>query len=111
MDKEEILSKSRAENKNEDLHALEVQGRAAAAGGFAALVLATIFFVVQILLGEGLVYGLYSIVFSVGAASFIVNSISFKRKKDIILSVTYTAATLLFAVLHISQLISNSSVL
>lgn len=63
MDKEEILEKSRKENKNQDIYEKDViiQGNRYAC--IAAAVFATVFFVVQILIGRGMNYGLYAVVF------------------------------------------------
>ncbi|MDD2427586.1 MAG: DUF6442 family protein, partial [Eubacteriales bacterium] len=63
MNKEEILAKSRAENKNQDVFAKEVSRIGGNVAAAVAAILATIFFVIQILVGSGTNYGLYAIVF------------------------------------------------
>ncbi|WP_425436552.1 DUF6442 family protein [Paenibacillus herberti] len=108
INKDEILSKSRKENKNKDLYDIEVQTSAGNIGSITAILLATIFFVTQSLVGDGLDFGLYAIIFSVSAAGFIFKAIRMKRRRDIVLSILYTLATLTFSVIHIVKLIENN---
>ncbi len=107
INKEEILAKSRKENKDKDLFKIEVQVNAGNVGAIAGVILATVFFVTQSLLGDGLDFGLYAIIFSIPAAGFIVKAIRMKRKRDIVLSIIYTLATLILSVAHIFNLITN----
>lgn len=107
MNKDEILSKSRKENKNKDLFAIDVQTKAASVGSTTAILLATIFFVTQILIGDGWDFGLYAIMFSVSAASYIYKAIRMKRKRDIVLSIIFTFATLILSIIHIYILLTT----
>ncbi|MEN6410719.1 MAG: DUF6442 family protein [Anaerolineaceae bacterium] len=111
MKKEEILEKSREENKNQDVFEKEVMRDAGNIGAVVAVILATIFFVIQILLGEGMNYGLYAIVFSVTATGFIFKSIRMKRKHEIVVAVIYTIAVLGFSAAHICNLFAASTIL
>lgn len=111
MDKNEILSKSRKENKDRDLYTLEVQSTAGTISSLVALVLATVFFVVQIVTGGGFDYGLYAIVLSVGATGAIVRSVRMRRRRDILLAVITTAATLVLSAAHLGRLIATSTIL
>lgn len=107
INKDEILSKSRKENKDKDLFKIEVQIIAGNVGSITAIILATIFFVTQSLIGDGLDFGLYAIIFSVSAAGFIVKAIRMKRRRDIVLSIIYTLVTLILSVVHIYKLITT----
>ena len=51
MDKEEILKKSREENKNMDVYDLEVQRDGRNIGAVVAVILAFVFFVIQLCTG------------------------------------------------------------
>ncbi|MBP1989536.1 DUF6442 family protein [Paenibacillus eucommiae] len=107
INKDEILSKSRKENKDKDLFKIEVQINAGNVGSITAIILATIFFVTQSLLGDGFDFGLYAIIFSISAAGFIVKAIRMKRRRDIVLSIIYTLVTLILSVAHIFKLITT----
>ena len=63
MEKEEILEKSRKENKNRDIFEKEVLKEGGNIGGIAAGILATLFFILQIAAGGGINYGLYAGIF------------------------------------------------
>ncbi len=111
MKKEEILSRSREEHKEQDLYVIDVQTRAANVIALVALILATLFFVLQSVLGLGFNFGLYAIVFSIGAVGFIFKAKYIKRKRDIVLATIYSAATVILTAIHIYQLITSSTVL
>ena len=111
MNKEEILKKSRKENKNRDIFESEVVKNGGNVGALTAAILATVFFVVQILVGKGMNYGLYAVVSSILAAGFVVKAVRLKRKHEIVVAVIYTVATVVFSVAHIVGLISFSSIL
>lgn len=109
--REEILAKSRDENKDKDLFEREVQVRAGNIGACVATLLATLFFVVQILVGAGMNYGLYAILFSVPATRYIVKSINMRCKRDIAYAIIWTVAALIFSLAHIYGLITSSTIL
>lgn len=111
MNKEEILAKSRKENKDQDIYEKEVLKLGGNAGAVTAAILATIFFVVQILVGGGMNYGLYAIVFSVSATGFTVKAIKLKRKHEIVVAIMYIILTLLSSTAHIYNLITASTIL
>lgn len=105
MDKDTILAKSREDHKNQDLYKAEVEIRAGTTGMIAATALATVFFVVQFFAGKGANLGLYAILFSVGAAQFIVKALRFRQTRMVVLAVVYTAMTLAASALHIAGLL------
>lgn len=106
MEKDEILSKSREENRNRDLYEIEVHISAGSLSAMVALILATVFFVTQSIMGGGFNYGLYALVISFGAVQFIVRSARLRRKRDILFASIYTAAALALSALHMIQLIA-----
>lgn len=111
MDKEEILKMSRNENKNQDVYEKEVIKEGGNVGAITAAVLATIFFIIQILLGEGMNYGLYAVVFSIPAASFCVKAARLKRKHEVVFAVIYSIFVIALASAHIYQLFTTSTIL
>ncbi|MGM9614760.1 MAG: DUF6442 family protein [Oscillospiraceae bacterium] len=111
MDREEILERSRNENKNQDMYEKEViiQGNRYAC--IAAAVLATLFFVIQIFTGGGANYGLYAVVFSMPMAGFWLKYRKLHKKHELLVALCYTAAVLLCSAAHIYMLISTSQIL
>ena len=109
MNKDEILSKSRKENKDKDLFEREILVIAGNVGGIVATLLATIFFVMQRLVGDEFNYGLYAVIVSVSAGGFVLRAIRMKRKRDIVLALIYTLATLVLSIVHIYGLLRTYS--
>jgi hypothetical protein len=107
INKEEILSRSRKENKDQDLYKIEVQVQAGNIGSLTAALLATLFFVTEALIGNGFNFGLYAIIISVSAASFIFKAIRLKHKREIIMATIFTLATLILSVAHIIKLMTG----
>lgn len=62
MKKEEILEKSRKDNKNKDMYEKEVEIKAATWAAIAMLILAFIYFTYEIMSGKGTNYALYSLI-------------------------------------------------
>ncbi|MFS0723768.1 DUF6442 family protein [Paenibacillus sp. 1P07SE] len=108
IDKDDILARSRKENKDKDLHLIEIKIHAASIGSLTATLLATIFFVTQSLMGAGFNFSLYAIIVSVSAASSIYQAIRRGRKRDIVMGVIYTLATLILSAAHIWQLVQQA---
>lgn len=106
MDKEEILAKSRKENRNQDMFEKEVIKDGATAGAFAAATLATGFFILQIFTGGGINYGLYAVVFSIPAATFFVKAVRLKRRHEAAMAAFYTVFVLMLSIAHIYNLIT-----
>lgn len=106
MEREEILAQSRKENKEQDLYEQEVIKTGNNIAITVAACLATIFFIIQILTGGGMNYGLYAVLFSMLATTFIVKVIRLKRKHEIFVAVLYSAMTILSSIAHILNLVS-----
>lgn len=111
MNKEEILAKSRKENKDQDIYEKEVLKEAGNAGAICASVLCLIFFATQIFVGEGTNYGLWAIIFAIQAGGFTVKAVKLKRKHEIVIAIMYVVVTLMMAAGHMYNLISSSTIL
>jgi hypothetical protein len=111
MNKEKILEKSRKENKGQDVYEQEIMQEGGNLAAVVAVILATIFFVIQILVGSGQNYGLYAVVGSVLATGYIVKAVRLKRKREIFVAVVWTVLTLVCSAAHIYQLITTSTIL
>ena len=80
-------------------------------GALVAIVLATIFFVVQVFVGGGMNYGLYAIIFAIITTEFAVKAYKLKRKRDRNLAIVYGLATLVLSIAHIYHLVTTSTIL
>lgn len=104
MNKDEILSKSRKEHRDRDLFKDEIEMKAGSAGLITATVLATVFFVVQLALGQGFNYGLYAILFAVGAAQFTLKAVRLQSRRETLLAVLYSLVALALSAAHLYSL-------
>ena len=111
MNKEEILAKSRAENKNKDVYEIEVLKQANSCGIIVMAVLAVIFFSVQIFVGGGQNWGMWALVFSPSMATFWVKYIKLGRKHELLTAIAYTVIVAVSAGYHIYNLIVSSVIL
>ncbi|MCQ4086612.1 DUF6442 family protein [Saccharibacillus sp. JS10] len=107
MNKDEILAKSRKEHKNRDLVKQDIQIRAGHIGSLTAIGLATVFFVLQAVLGGGLNFGFYALLFAISGTSWIILAWKLRQKKDIVFAVLFSLAGIGFSIIYIYQLISE----
>lgn len=107
MDKEEILSKSRAENKNKDVYELEVSKLGNSAAVIVMLIIAAVFFLVQLYVGGGLNFGIWAIIFSTDMTMHWVKFIKLRRKGDLFTAILNTVLVAVFSGYHIYTLIAG----
>lgn len=111
MNKDEILAKSRAENKNRDLYEQEVLKLANKSAVLVLLVLAAVFSVTQIFAGGGINWGLWALVFSVNMTTCWAKYIKLHRKNELAKAIIYTMLVAVMSGYHIYHLIASSVVL
>ncbi len=111
MDRDEILAKSRAENKNKDVYEQEVLKHASRSAVVVQTALATIFFVTQIFVGEGINWGLWALVFSANMTINWVKYIKLHRKYELIIAIAYTILVSVMSGYYIYNLIVSSTIL
>lgn len=111
MNKDEILAKSRAENKNKDVYEQEVLKQASRSAVIVQMVLATIFFVTQIFVGEGINWGLWALVFSANMTINWVKYIKLHRKYELVIAIAYTILVSVMSGYYIYNLIVSSTIL
>ena len=111
MNKEEILEKSRAENRNRDIYEQEVLKQAYTCAVVVMMVLATVFFSVQIFVGGGSNWGIWALVFSTNMTIFWVKYWKLRRRHELVMALVYTAMVALFSGGHLYHLIASSTIL
>lgn len=111
MEKNTILAKSRAENKNKDIYEQEVLKQANNSAVIVQMILAAIFFVTQIIVGGGINWGLWALVFSANMTINWVKYIKLHRKYDFMMAIFYTIIASVMSGYHIYHLIASSVIL
>lgn len=108
MNKDEILAKSRAENKNKDVYEQEILKQASRSAVVVQMAFATLFFVTQILTGGGVNWGLWAIVFSTNMTINWVKYIKLHRKHELVIAIAYTLLVSVMSGYHIyNQIVSS----
>lgn len=110
MNRDEILSKSRAENKNKDVYMQELVKQASQSAVVVQMILATIFFVTQILVGKGTNWGLWAIVLSANMTIYWVKFAKLRRGFELAMAVVYTILVSVMSGYHIYNLIASSTI-
>ncbi len=111
MDKEEILAKSRAENKNKDVYEREVLKQASKSAVVVQMSLATLFFVAQIFAGKGINWGLWALVFSANMTVNWVKYMRLHRKYELLIAIAYTILVSVMSGYYIYGLIVSSVIM
>ena len=111
MDKEEILAKSRAENKKADVYEQEIMKQANAITVTVMMILAAVFFFAQMLVGGGMNWGIWAIVFSVHMTRSWVNYVKMRNKNELGYAIAFTILVAVASGYHIYNLISTSTIL
>lgn len=105
MNKDEILEKSRKENSQKDPYEMEVNLNASQMGSICAVALCLILFVIQILVGGGMNYGLWSIIMSANGGSAIYKGIKLSNRNNLILGAAYLFCALLGAIVSVYSML------
>lgn len=109
MDKDEILEKSRNENRNRDIYEQEVLKQANTSAVLVMTGLAMIFCMVQLFVGGGVNYGIWAIVISANTATFWVKYIKLRRRHELLIAIAETVGALAISAIHIHDLIAESA--
>ena len=109
MNRDEILAKSRAENKSRDIYEQEVIKQTSRNAVAVQMALATLFFAVQILAGGGVNWGLWAIVFSGNMTISWGKYLKLRRKYELMIAVAYTLLVSVMSGYHIYNLIISST--
>lgn len=111
MNKDEILAKSRAENKNQDVYEQEVLKQASRSAVVVQMAFAALFFVTQIFVGDGINYGLWALIFSANMTIYWVKYMKLHLKHDFVMAIVQTIFVSLMSGCHIYNLIISSAIL
>ena len=106
MKKNDILAKSRKENKNKDFYELEIDQKAYRIASYIAIFLVLLFFLVETGVGAGINYGLQAILFTLNFGLFAVRGYYLRKKADIIAAIGFGILMILATYAHIGHLIS-----
>ena len=89
MTREEILAKSRAENQDKDVFALEVKQKAQRIAGLSALAVAFLMMTAERIFELGTNYGYFAMILTAGMAMWLYRAIRLKRRRELLVAVIW----------------------
>lgn len=104
LKKEEILAKSREENKGVDEYELTVLASAGKTAAQVGMTMCCVIAILQVILKNAISYESWMIYFSILGTLFIVKYVRMKRKHELLLAVLYCGLFAFFAVLFVMRL-------
>ena len=104
MKREEILAKSKQENRGQDIANLEIARDSMQFGWIAAICILAVVAVTEAMKYGRMNYGIFLAVMAGSAAVFISKYLKLRKRHELILSIVYTAAAAAFLVAWILQL-------
>ncbi len=111
MNREEILERSRAENRNKDIYELEILKQASAKATIAMIALVGAFTMVQMLLGGGIHWGLWALSFTPEMVTFWMKYMRLRKKHELVMAIIYTIMVSAMSGYHVYQLLASSGML
>ena len=106
MDRDEILRKAKAENKNRDIYELEILNKGQRVGGRVAVAVTLALMIIEMMFFDlSMNYGYYLIIMSAAAGLWIYKAIKLRRRNDIIIAVMFTVISVYSAIMAIMNLI------
>ena len=109
MNREEILEKSRKENKNQDVYEQEVLKQSNEVAAFVMVLLAAVFWLAQIFTGGGTNYSLWALVMAQNMTTSWVKYVKLRRRFELVFAILYTVAVILASADHIYKLVTASA--
>lgn len=111
MNREEILAKSREENKNQDLVKEETSKKASIVATIVVSVMAAIYFVAGIVLQGIFNYGFISIAAAINAVLNLFDGVKLKKKTSIVAGCIWLVLAVVAAVSYFCFLVKTSTIL
>lgn len=108
MNKEEILAKSRQENKNMDMYEMEVNGNTGTIGAIAGCLAAFILYFTQIFIGGGVNYSLWAVMSIMCSAVNIYKAVKLKSSRFTVKAVIWTFTAIIVTGLALFYLFKNA---
>lgn len=104
MNKEEILAKSRKENKNQDIYEYDVLKSAGSIATRIGLILCCLIAVLEVIFTGKVSFGSWFIFFGMLSTLFLVKFIKLHRRHELLVTVFYFALCIMFFILFIIQI-------
>lgn len=98
MDKNEILEKSRKENKNKDVYEMEITSKASSIAYRVGGILCCLTALIEVIFTDSINFTSWMIFFGMLSTLFILKYIKMHKKHELIIAILYVTCFILFAV-------------
>jgi hypothetical protein len=105
MTKEEILEKSRKENKNKDICEIEAINQSSAAAIRIGLLLCCLISTLEVIFNDNINCGVWTVFFGITGALFLTKYIKLRRNHELVLSIFYILLGTGFLITYILNLL------
>ena len=105
MDKDEILAKSRAENKGWDFVEQEVLALAYRVAVGVGMIVCGVLSILHAIFAETVDYGIWTVYFSVLAATMLVKFVKLRKRHELALGLLYAAFCVMFFVFYLRDVL------
>lgn len=106
MTKEEILEKSRNENKNQDIYDLEIQNKAARYSIYAASILCCLLIILQGIVKKVIPFELLMVLSGMESVLFIVKYVKMHKKHELLVAILYSVGFIVSTFFYIEGFIA-----
>jgi len=108
MKKEEILEMSRKENQNKDLVRIQIENKAVKFAALSIVILATVYFCMEIFIQGKTNYGWYSIISLYCAIFFGYKGFKDHKKVNLIAGLAWTLCTIGFIISYMNDILKGA---
>ncbi len=105
MTKEEILEKSRKENKNKDICEIEAINKSSATAIQIGLLLCCLISILEVIFNDNINCGVWTVFFGMTGALFLTKYIKLRRNHELVLSIFYILLGTGFLITYILNLL------
>ena len=105
MDKDEILARSRKENKDRDFVEAEALAKANSIAINVGIMVCGVLSILHVIFRDTVDYGVWTVYFSVLAATMIVKFVKLRRRHELLIGLFYAACCVMFVVFYLRDLL------
>jgi len=105
MDKDEILARSREENRDRDFVEAEALNKANAVALSVGIIMCGLLSVLRVIFSDALDYGIWTVYFSVLTTTMIVKYVKLRRRHELMLGLSYAACCVMFFIFYLRDLL------
>ena len=105
MDKDEILARSRKENKDRDFVEAEAMAKANSIAINVGIMVCGVLSILHVIFRDTVDYGVWTVYFSVLAATMIYKYVKLRKRHELVIGLFYAACCVMFFVFYLRDML------